>query len=86
MRFHWTIAIGFLAAAFTTISYIPQVMKTLKTRETKDISLLMFVILSSGLFLWLVYGILLNDLPIIIANGITLVLASVVLFLKIRYG
>ena len=78
--------IGFLAATFTTISYIPQVMKTLKTKETKDISLLMFVILSSGLSLWFVYGILLNDLPIIIANGITLVLASVVLFLKIKYG
>jgi MtN3 and saliva related transmembrane protein len=86
MRFQWTIVIGFLAAAFTTVSYVPQVMKALKTKETKDISLLMLLMLSAGLFMWFVYGLLLSDLPIIIANCITFVLAFLVLLLKIRYG
>lgn len=86
MRFQWTIVIGFLAAAFTTVSYFPQVMKALKTKETKDLSLLMLLFLSSGLFLWFVYGLIINDLPIIIANFITFVLAFLVLLLKIKYG
>jgi len=86
MRTHWIMLIGLVAAAFTTISYFPQVMKTLKTRHTKDISLLMYVILAAGLFLWLVYGLLLKDLPIIIANAVTFLLALTILVLKIRHG
>ncbi len=86
MRPHWTTIIGFLAAAFTTISYFPQVAKTLKTRETKDLSLMMYVILSAGLCLWFIYGLLLNELPIIIANGITFVLSLTILVLKIKHG
>jgi MtN3 and saliva related transmembrane protein len=86
MRSQWTIVIGFLAAAFTTVSYFPQVMKTLRTKETKDLSLLMLLFLSAGLLLWFVYGLILLDLPIIIANFITFVLAFLVLLLKIKYG
>lgn len=86
MRFHLLPIIGFLAAIFTTVSYLPQVIKTLKTKETKDISMLMYIILSAGLCLWFVYGILLNDIPIIVANGITFVLASIVLLFKMKYG
>ncbi len=86
MRFHWTVIIGFLAAGFTTISYFPQVAKTLRTKETKDISLLMYIILSTGLCLWFIYGLLLNDLPIIVANGITFVLSLTILLLKIKHG
>ncbi len=86
MRFHWTVIIGFLAAGFTTISYFPQVAKTLRTKETKDISLLMYIILSTGLCLWFIYGLLLNDLPIIVANGITFVLSLTILALKIKHG
>ncbi len=78
--------IGSLAAALTTISYLPQVARTLRTRETKDISLWMYVILSAGLCLWFIYGILLNELPIIIANGVTFVLSLTILALKIKHG
>jgi len=86
MRVQWITLVGLLAATFTTISYFPQVMKTLKTGHTKDISLLMYVILTAGLFLWFVYGLLLVDLPIIIANAITFLLALLILILKIRHG
>ncbi len=86
MHSRWVTLIGLLAAALTTISYFPQVVKTVRTRHTKDISLLMYVILAGGLFLWFAYGVLLEDLPIMIANAITFVLALTILVLKIRHG
>ncbi len=86
MRFDLVTMIGLLAGALTTLSYFPQVVKTLKTKETKDLSLLMYIILAMGLFLWFLYGLFLKDLPIIIANSITFVLATAVLILKIKYG
>jgi MtN3 and saliva related transmembrane protein len=86
MRSHWTTVVGLLAAAFTTVSYLPQVMKTLRTRHTKDISLLMYIVLAAGLFLWFVYGLLVRDLPIIIANAITFLLSLTILVLKIKHG
>ena len=82
----WVIYIGYAAAVLTTIAFIPQVTKTWRSRKTGDISLHMFLILSAGLSLWLVYGILLKNWPIMMANGITLFLASVVLGFKMRYG
>ena len=78
--------IGSVAAAFTTCSFIPQVWRVLQTRHTKDISLGMYALFTSGVALWLAYGILLGAWPIIIANGITLILAGTVLFLKLRFG
>jgi MtN3 and saliva related transmembrane protein len=83
---HWITIIGLLAAACTTIAFLPQVIKTVKTKETKDISLLMYVILTTGILLWVVYGLLTIDLPIILANSITFVLALIVLMLKIIHG
>lgn len=77
--------IGLCAAFFTTVSSLPQVMRTIKLRETKDISFWMWTFLSTGIFLWLIYGILKKDLPIILANGISLVLVLIVLCLKIKY-
>ena len=77
--------IGLLAGTFTTIAFLPQLIKTLKLKETKDLSLWMYIILCSGVFLWLVYGLLIKDLPIIAANSISLVLASIILFYKIKY-
>ncbi|MBI4120954.1 MAG: SemiSWEET transporter [Parcubacteria group bacterium] len=78
--------IGFLAGTFTTISFLPQVIKIWKTKETKSISLLMYVSFTVGVALWLCYGILLNEAPLYVVNGVTLVLTSSVLFLKIKYG
>jgi len=77
--------LGLLAASLTTISFLPQVIKIWKTQRTKDISSLMYIILSIGVFLWLVYGFLIKDLPLILANLVTLILVSSVLFLKIKY-
>jgi len=78
--------IGLIAAICTTSSFVPQVIKTLKSKRTKDISLLMYTILTTGLFLWLVYGVILRDLPLILANGISFSLAMCVLILKLRHG
>ncbi|MCC7572172.1 MAG: SemiSWEET transporter [Candidatus Methanofastidiosum sp.] len=78
--------LGLLAGSLTTMSFVPQVMKTWKFKETKDISLLMYIIFFTGILLWFSYGILINNAPIILANGVSLVLVFSVLMLKIRYG
>ena len=77
--------IGFAAGILTTIALMPQVARALKTKLTRDVSLLWAVTLTIGVFLWLVYGILINSLPIIAANSVTLVLAFAILILKIKY-
>lgn len=76
--------IGTLAGVMTTIAFIPQVGKTWRTGSARDISLLMFLLFSSGVLLWLIYGILLQAMPIIIANGITLALSLSILVMKLR--
>ncbi len=81
-----TTLIGLLAALCTTVSFIPQVIQILKTKETKGISLGMYIIFTTGITCWLIYGICLNDLPIIAANSITLVLAGTILIFKIKHG
>jgi len=78
--------LGLLAGALTTISFVPQVMKTWKFKETKDISLLMYIIFFTGILLWFSYGIIIKNTPIMIANGASLVLVFIVLAFKIRYG
>ncbi len=77
--------IGLLAATLTTTSFVPQLIKSWRKRETKDISLWMLLILGAGIFLWMVYGLLIHDLPIILANSISFVLVIFILFFKIRY-
>ncbi len=77
--------IGFMAGTLTTIALIPQVVKALKTRLTRDVSLVWAIALTLGVFLWLMYGILIYSLPIIIANSITFILSVIVLILKIKY-
>ena len=78
--------LGLAAAYCTTIAFVPQLVKTWKTRSTADISLGMFLVLVIGIILWLAYGMLLGDVPLIVANGITLVLAGIILVFKLRYG
>jgi MtN3 and saliva related transmembrane protein len=78
--------IGGAAATLTTCSFLPQVWRVWQTRHTRDISLLMYSLFTAGVALWLAYGILLASWPIIVANGITLVLAGTVLVLKLRLG
>jgi len=76
--------IGLTAAAMGGISLFPQVLKVLKTKSTKDISREMILILAGSIFLWLVYGILMENSPIIIANFFGLVQALIILFFKIK--
>jgi len=77
--------LGIVAGTLTTIAFLPQVWRTWKTKSAKDVSFIMLIAFMSGLFLWLIYGIILNALPIILANGITLVLNFIILWLKIKY-
>ncbi len=76
--------IGYVAAFCTTCSFIPQVIHTIKTKDTKSISLAMYATFVFGVAMWLLYGLILGDLPIIVANVVTICLASTVLFLKIK--
>jgi MtN3 and saliva related transmembrane protein len=73
-----------LAAAFcTTISFLPQAAKTIKTKNTSGISLSMYTVFTTGTFLWFMYGIFNHDIPIVIANGITLIFAGIILGFKV---
>lgn len=77
--------IGYVAAACTTFSLLPQAVKIFKTRDTSAISLRMYSLFTFGVAAWLVFGIMESNWPIIIANGITLILASMILLYKVRY-
>lgn len=74
-----------MAAVLTTVSYLPQAIKTIKSRQTKDLSLFMYALLTMGVFLWFVYGILLVNIPLILANGVTLLFTLTILAMKIKY-
>lgn len=80
------VLIGSSAGLLCTISFLPQVIKVIRTKNTEDLSFATFSIFSMGVFLWLIYGILIGKIPIILANGITLILVIIILTLKIRYG
>ncbi|MCX7143188.1 MAG: SemiSWEET transporter [Proteobacteria bacterium] len=78
--------IGMIAGALTTIAFVPQVWRVWKTRSTKDISLGMYLVFTTGVVFWLAYGLMLGAWPIIVANAITLALTGTVLVLKLRHG
>lgn len=78
--------LGMAAGTLTTISFLPQVIRTWKTRSTKDISTGMFMLFCAGIFLWVLYGFFINSLPVIITNIITFMLAFLILVLKLRNG
>lgn len=77
--------IGYLAALCTTLSFVPQAVKTIKTRDTSGISLWMYVIFTLGVFLWLMYGVAIRNYPVMIANAVTFALAATILGFKIKY-
>lgn len=81
----WITLIGMLAAAATTVAFLPQVIRSWRTKKTEDISLLMYLTMVTGGGLWLLYGLLINDMPLIVANIITLSLTISTLFLKLKY-
>jgi MtN3 and saliva related transmembrane protein len=77
---------GYLAALCTTGAYVPQVQRVWRTRSTTDISLRTFALLVTGLVLWLVYGVWRGEVPLVLANGVTLALAGTILYFKVRHG
>ena len=78
--------IGFVAGILTTASFIPQLIKSWKTKSTADVSMQMFILTVIGIASWLVYWILLGDLPLILATTVSLILSGAILGLKIKYG
>jgi len=81
-----TVLLGLVAACCTTFAFVPQVAKAWRTRSTADISLIMFSMMTFGIVLWLIYGFIRGDIPLIAANLITLLLSSTILYLKLRHG
>jgi MtN3 and saliva related transmembrane protein len=78
--------IGFLAALISSISMAPQVVKIYKTKRTDDLSLWTFVVLATGLFLWLVYGLLIRSMPVILGNAVGFTFTVYIIIMKIRHG
>ena len=78
--------IGYCAATLTTAAFVPQAIKTLRSRDTRAISLWMYVVLTVGVALWLAYGLVLVSWPVILANAVTLPLAMTILAMKVRHG
>jgi MtN3 and saliva related transmembrane protein len=76
--------LGLLAGALTTLSFLPQVLRTMRTRSAGDLSWLWLVMMASGIAGWIVYGVLGEDVPVIAANGITLVLVCTLVVIKAR--
>ncbi|MDP8299263.1 MAG: SemiSWEET transporter [Candidatus Tantalella remota] len=77
--------IGMIAGICTTVSLVPQILKILKTKHARDVSLGMYIILSTGVLLWLIYGIFLEELPLILANAVTLALCFTVIVMKLMF-
>jgi MtN3 and saliva related transmembrane protein len=83
---HSTELVGYCAAFLTTCSFVPQAWLTFRSRDVSGVSLGMYGVFTVGVALWLMYGLLMDALPIVLANGITLVLALAILVMKVRYG
>jgi len=77
--------IGYAAGVLTTLAFVPQVVKSWRSRSVGDLSVLTLSALTAGVFLWLLYGIALGSAPVIVANGATLVLNGILLGLKLRH-
>ncbi|MCC6866117.1 MAG: SemiSWEET transporter [Ignavibacteria bacterium] len=82
---NFTLVLGLTAACLTTFAYLPQSIKAIKTRHTKDISFPMVIMLEIGLIIWLIYGILINSLPIIAANTVSIGFMTIILIMKVKY-
>lgn len=82
MNLEWT---GYIAATLTTLAFVPQAVKTIRSRDTHSISLLMYVVFTVGIGFWLLYGISLGSIPMIVSNVITFGLSATILAMKLRY-
>jgi MtN3 and saliva related transmembrane protein len=78
----WT---GYVAATLTTLAFLPQALKTIRSKDTRSISLGMYVVFTIGIGFWLAYGIVLGSMPMILSNIVTLVLSATILAMKLKY-
>ncbi|MEK6745592.1 MAG: SemiSWEET transporter [Rickettsiales bacterium] len=78
--------VGGIAAILTTAAYVPQFIKVFREKNTKGLSLGMYILITSGLAVWLIYGLMIDSPSVIIANAVTLLLAAGILFMKIKHG
>jgi len=85
MTFNNIEIVGLIAGVLTTIAYLPQVRKTWKTKSVKELSLSMYIVMFIGVMLWLSYGILMNSISIILANIVTGILTSTLIYFKLKY-
>ena len=77
--------LGFAAALLTTASFLPQAIKTIRTKDTTGISLFMYSLFATGTLLWFLFGLFSNNMPIVVANAVTLLFAIIILIYKIKY-
>ena len=83
MTMEWA---GYIAAVMTTLAFVPQAVKVIRSKDTRSISLGMYVVFTIGIGFWLIYGIALGSMPMILANIVTLLLSSTILAMKLKHG
>jgi MtN3 and saliva related transmembrane protein len=83
MTMEW---VGYIAAVMTTLAFVPQAVKIIRGKDTRSISLGMYVVFTIGIGFWLIYGIALGSMPMILANIVTLLLSSTILAMKLKHG
>lgn len=83
MSMEWA---GYTAAAMTTLAFVPQAVKTIRTKDTRSISLGMYLVFTAGIAMWLIYGIALDSMPMILSNIVTFILSATILGLKLKHG
>ncbi len=76
--------LGYAAATCTTVAFVPQVLHIWRTRQTRDVSLGLFAVMTAGVLMWLIYGLVIHDRPLVAANGTTFVLSLTILVMKLR--
>lgn len=81
-----TLIIGLIAASLTTFAFLPQSIRAIKTKHTKDISLPMLIMIEIGVVIWIIYGSLISDVPLLAANSISFIFVTITLVLKLKYG
>jgi MtN3 and saliva related transmembrane protein len=81
---NWIYITGLSAAVLTSTSFLPQALKTIRTKDTSSISLSMYILFTFGTLMWFIYGLATNNVPVWLANGFTLILASIILYFKVQ--
>ena len=80
----WVKILGLVAAFCTTIAFLPQAIKIIRTKDTSSISTAMYSLFTVGTLMWLLYGIYSRNMPVVLANGVTFIIATIILFYKLR--